>query len=1042
MPLQAQILIKGIVVDSARNRLSGVTVKEIGTEKYIQTDRYGSFEFKTIGSQGTLFFQHLGYVEQRREFTNTSTDWTIVMVPTPKTIDEVIVSTGYQQLPKERATGSFSTVSNERFNLQEGTDVLSRLPMIANSVVMDAGRSQGSPQLMVRGLSTINGPKDPLIVLDNFPYDGDLNNINPNIVENITILKDAAASSIWGARAANGVIVITTKKGTYNRSTTFDMHANLMIGSKPDLYYIRQMNSSDYIDLEQELYQRKFYTSKINSASKPILSPVVDLLDLVDKGQVNKEEAQARINSWRNIDARDQFNELVYKSSSKQQYYLSAAGGASQYSWLSAIGYDRNLESLGNTYQRVNIRHQNRYQLSSKLSLGTDLYYTQANTHSGRGGYTDLELLPYMQIADNQGNPLAIPKGYRQSFIETFGNGKLLDWRYYPLTDWEHKTRKGTTSDLLASANLAYTISNSLKATIDYQYERQASLGSTFSSLQSYEARDYVNRFTQLDNGAVKYVVPKGGILDKSNGTLIANNLRVLLNYNKKWNLSSLNAIAGGEVRDGHSTNYNDRFYGYNPHNLSFGNVDYTQGYATVITGAKSTIQNMQSLGDKTTRFVSQFANVAYNYGERYTLSASVRRDASNLFGLKTNDQWNPFWSVGFAWHLANEGFYKSEIIPYLNLRATYGFSGNVDPAMVAVSTIGFGVQLSQFTGNTYARYNNFYNPLLKWETSKMLNLAIDFRTKGNRLAGSIEYFRKKGDNLFGQAPLDLTTGILSSMQRNVARMHGQGVDIELTSRNIDNTDFKWSSTLNFSFYKDAIDEYLLTRTLSQLYVNAASPPISGIKGHPLYTVYAYKWGGLDPNTGEAQGYLHGELSKDYAAITGTGTSVDELEFFGSAIPTKYGNFSNAFSYRGFNLNVGITYKFGYWFRRESINYTNLLNNSRGHSDYALRWQKPGDELYTDVPVNLFTTNTNRDRFYEGASVLVERGDHVRLQFIRIGYNIPLLKKIKGMEAYINLQNLGVIWKANQKGIDPDFSLGRGRIISPATYSLGIKVKI
>ncbi|MBL1411481.1 SusC/RagA family TonB-linked outer membrane protein [Sphingobacterium faecale] len=1034
-------IITGRVMDSIGNPISKVTVKAENSGTIIFTDISGQYSLALKSDDTKILFSSVGYQTEA-----ISTDHPVIDVVLKIALNEIayaeVVNTGYQQLPKERATGSFSTVSNERFNQQVGTDILSRLPAIANSVVMDVGRSQGKPQMMVRGLSTINGPKDPLIVLDNFPYDGDLNNINPNIVENITILKDAAASSIWGARAANGVIVITTKKGNYNRPTTVDMNSNLTIEAKPDLYYIPQMNGADFIDVEMELYKRGFYKTKINSASKPVLSPVIDLLDLADKGQVDEQEALAHIDSWRGIDARDQFDRLVYKPASKQQYYLNASGGSSKFSWLSAVGYDRNIETLGNTYNRMNLRFQNTYQVTSKLSLATNLYYTQSDTRSGRGGYTDLgDILPYMRIADESGHALAVPKGSRQSFLESFGGGQLLDWNYYPLTDWKYKTKRGTTSDLLGTVELHYEIISGLKAAVNYQYERQQALGSTLADVQSYEARDYVNRFTQLTNGQVKYIVPKGGILDKSNAVLVANNIRGVFSYDKNWNWGHISAIAGGEMRDGQQNSYNDRFYGYNPNNLTFGNVDYTEGYPSVITGAKSTIQNMQSLGDKTTRFVSQFANVAYSYEERYTVSASVRRDASNLFGLKTNDQWNPFWSAGFAWKLSNERFYKSELVPYLNIRATYGFSGNVDPAMVAVSTVGFG-QASPFTGITYARYTNFYNPLLKWETSKMLNLGLDFRSKGNRLTGSIEYYRKKGDNLFGQAPVDLTTGVLSSMKRNVASMYGHGLDLELTSRNIDGNHFKWSSTLNFSLYKDAIEEYLLDRTMAQLYVNMSTPPISGIKGHPVYTMYAYKWGGLDPNNGEAQGYLNGELSKDYAAITGTGTAVEDLEYYGSAIPTRFGNFSNSFSYHGINLQVGITYKLGYWFRRESINYTSLFNNGRGHSDYSLRWQNPGDETHTDVPVNPYTTNSNRDRFYEGANILIEKADHVRLQYIRLGYNLSQFKRFKNLELYVNLQDLGLLWKANKKGIDPDFSLGRGRIVKPSTCSLGIRAKI
>ena len=359
---------------------------------------------------------------------------------------------------------------------------------------------------------------------------------------------------------------------------------------------------------------------------------------------------------------------------------------------------------------------------------------------------------------------------------------------------------------------------------------------------------------------------------------------------------------------------------------------------------------------------------------------------------------------------------------------------------MVAVNSTRFIPNTSFFTGTPYASFNNYYNPLLKWETSKMLNLAVDFRLRNERLTGSIEYYHKKGINRM--APMDYTTGVDPYMLRNVASMKGNGWDIQLRSVNIDRS-FKWSTILNFSLYKDEIVDYYLERTLAQEYVNVSSPPISGVNGKPVYAIYAYQWAGLDPNTGEAQGYLNGEVSKDYYSIIGTETKVEDLKYFGSAIPTKFGSLINAVSYKNISLQLGVSFKFGYWFRRNSINYTDLFNSWRGHSDYALRWLKPGDEAYTDVPVNQYRTNYNRDAFYSGSSVLVEKGDHIRLQYINLAYDFKLSAKgIKGLQLCFNANTLGILWKANTAGIDPAFRLGYNILKTPANYSLGLKAKL
>ncbi|MGJ1361154.1 SusC/RagA family TonB-linked outer membrane protein [Sphingobacterium spiritivorum] len=1032
--------------------IEGASVSLQGANRTVSTNGKGHFTIQAAANTNAavLVINHVGYEPIKITVDLPQRDTLNIFLHTSsRLLDEVeVVSTGYQKLPKERATGSFSMVSNELFNQQVGTDVLSRLPAIANSIVMDNGR-QGTPQMMIRGLSTISGPKDPLIVLDNFPYDGDITNINPNIVENITILKDASASSIWGARAANGVIVITTKSGRLNQPITLSFNSNLTIGSKPDLGYIRQMSSNDYIDMEQELFKRNFYNSQINSSSRPVISPVVNLLNKVRTGALTQEQAEQQIDVLRTIDARDQFNEYMYRPSVKQQYFLSAQGGADKFSWTSSVGYDQNKDNLGSTYQRINLRFQNTYHPIKQVSLTTGLYYTQNQNESGRYGYNNVSMkgnsfVPYMQMADANGNALPVTKNYNQSYLDTAGGGKLLDWNYYPLTDWQHQTSNSKASDILVTGVLDYQIIKGLTATANYQYERQIGLNSNLSDENSYMTRDYINRFTQVVNGNAIYIVPRGGILNKSNNVLNASNLRGQLSFNNTYSKNSITAIAGAEIRSANTNGVQERFYGYNPNNLTTASVDYTKAYPNFITRRNSFIQRNQSLSERTTRFISYFANAAYTFDNRYTLSASARRDASNLFGLKTNDQWNPFWSAGFAWKLSNEKFYTVDFLPYLNFRATYGFSGNVNPAMVAVNTITYASNNSVFNGNPMAWFNNYYNPRLKWETSKMLNLGIDFHTQNDRITGSVEYYQKKGENLFGIAPLDYTTGVDPYMLRNVASMKGNGWDIELKSLNIDRT-FKWQTILNFSIYKDRVIDYLIERTLASDYISTSDVPISGIKGRPVYSIYAYKWAGLDPNSGEAQGYLNGTVSKDYTSITGTGTKVEDLEYFGSAIPTKFGSLINAVSYKNLSLQVGVSFKFGYWFRRNSVNYTDLFSDWRGHSDYSERWQKPGDEAHTVVPVNPYSSDYNRDAFYNGSSALVEKGDHIRLQYINIAYDFGLLKtrtkRIKAIQVYFNANNIGLLWKANKSGIDPDFNIGAYNLVTPRNYAIGIRTK-
>lgn len=394
------------------------------------------------------------------------------------------------------------------------------------------------------------------------------------------------------------------------------------------------------------------------------------------------------------------------------------------------------------------------------------------------------------------------------------------------------------------------------------------------------------------------------------------------------------------------------------------------------------------------------------------------------------------------GWDISKESFYHSKILPYLKFRTTYGFSGNIDPSMVAATTI-FYAGTSPYSNTPLAQIRNYYNPQLKWETSRMLNFGLDFRSKNDIVTGSIEYYSKRGSNLFGSAIVDYTGGVGSQVIRNVASMKGQGFDVQLKTINL-NGSFKWYTTLNFSYYQDKVtDYYLNSKQGSNFITTNTNVSISGLNGKPVYSVFAYKSAGLDPQTGDPRGYVNGQISKDYVSLTGAATQVDDLKYFGSALPTKFGSFINSIAYKNLSLDFSILFKLGYYFRRTSIDYTSLYSNWYGNSDYVQRWQAEGDELKTTIPSQIYPNNPDRDKFYNGSEVLVEKADNIRLQYITANYelNKNLLKKMpfKSIHFYLNISNLGVIWKANKLGIDPDYNNGLYSLINPKSYSLGLR---
>ncbi|WP_165813746.1 SusC/RagA family TonB-linked outer membrane protein [Terrimonas sp.] len=1017
--------VTGIILSESGEPIAGATITIRGTSLSAVTDEEGKFVFDNITTGAVIMVSSIGYKMAVYSIADAR-DIRLRLTPRVSELSgvNITVNTGMQSLPKERATGSFTFIDNKLFNEQVSTDVISRLEYIANGVSVNRKIST-SGQMSIRGLSTIRGPKDPLIIVDNFPYAGDLNNINPNNVESITILKDAAAASIWGARAGNGVIVITTKKGKFDQPFRIEINSNITIAEKPDLGYLKQMSSSDFIDVEQMLFEKGFYAGKENDFTRPALSPVVETLIAQRDGLIDGATATSRINALRTKDVRDDFDKYMYQRAVNQQYSLNARGGSKNMAYAFAIGFDKNVSELAAGYNRVNISSENTFAPLKNLVIDAGIHYTQSKSTSGKPGYYSIQqpgysaLPPYVSL----GGALDY---YRGPYIDTAGEGKLLDWKYYPAEDYKHSRYENKLQDILMNLGIRYTFIQGFSADVKYQYENQQTDGNSLNDMESYYTRNLINTFTQINDGEVSYGVPQGAVLGLSHGSITSHNLRGQLNYSNTWGRHGVAVIAGSEIRQAQNKSNGNTMYGYNDDILTYGVVDYANVKPTFITGWGSFIPDGVSINETMNRFVSFYGNASYTYHDRYIVSGSARKDASNLFGVSTNNKWKPLWSAGASWEISKEKFYKSGFLPYLRLRTTYGYSGNVDPSMSALTTIQYDVT-NQYLNTSTARIVNFYNPDLTWEKVKILNVGMDFKISGGRIIGSIEYYLKKGLNLYGSVPIDYTAGLgPDNVIKNVASMRAKGVDVQLNSINFRGP-VQWLTDINFNFYKDEVINYNLRNQQGRNYITGAGLlSISGIEGKPVYAMLSYQWAGLSQENGNPQGYVNKEISSDYNAITGSNTTISDLYYSGSIMPSFLGNIGNTISYKGLSLSLRISYKLNYYFRKTSIRYSSLFTSYSGHSDFTNRWRNSGDERYTDIPSIEYPTSYNRDDFYYGAAVLVERGDHVRLQYIQFSYSLQnsLLVKLgfTQLQCYLLMNNLGIIWRANGVKIDPDYS--------------------
>lgn len=1050
--INAQTL-TGTILNNENQPLPNATIKALKSNTSVTTNGKGRFTITLTTLPDTLFITHISYKPQSISVTTATQPVTCNLEPATILLTPITINTGYQQIKPNEINGAVIQVTNKMLNQQTGTSILKRLEGITGGLSFNQGYGNGNTQnktsISIRGLSTINGPLDPLIVVDNFIYEGNLANINPNDVESITVLKDAAAASIWGARAGNGVIVISTKKGSFRQKMKLSFNSTLILAEKPDLFSRPDMAIADYIGIEEFLFNKGYFNSTL-AQQYIAVPPSVEVFLNRKNGLISAADSAAQVNALIATNTKEQYRQYFYSQAVTQQYALNLTGGSDNLAWLLAANYDRNTDQLSAAYEKINLSINNTYRPVKNLRFDLAVTYTGSKSISGKTPYSSLAMVgsrytPYLQLVGAGGTPLSIATQYRDAYTDTAGAGKLLSWKYTPLEDYKHNRSLTALSELLANIGISYQLFRPLRFEIKYQYQQQRSNTNALADLESFETRNTINLFTQLNRstGAVTYPVPLGDILRLSVSNLQSQNLRSQLAYTNSWQNHSFSALAGAEIRELLATGNGAIYYGYKNNPLSFANVDMVNAYPTFITGSTSRISGFSSLSSKANRFLSFYSNFSYSFKQRYSLYASARRDGSNIFGVATNEKWKPLWSAGAGWELSKESFYRFLEIPFLKLRASYGYSGNVDLSRSALPVAYFSND--NITNLPSATISTLNNPQLRWEKVAQFNLAVEFASKNQRLTGSFDWYMKKGTDLYGDAPYDYTAwGYASTLTKNVAHSRGIGTDIMLTSKNTTGS-IKWSTTLLYNYNLTKTTAYEAARAQSLYSLLGTGKNISPVIGKPLYSIVAYKWGGLD-SLGNPRGYLNGQLSTNYAAIFAeaqtNGLQNGTLYLVGSALPTSFGSLINTFSWKQFDLAVNISYKLGYYTAKPSISYAALVSSGGGNKEYSKRWQKPGDENFTNVPSFQYPVSTDRDAFYSSAAVNIINAAHIRLQYINLGYtskanaSSPLFKHLR---FYFNCSNLGILWRANKQNIDPDFPNGLPPV---RTWSLGITAEL
>lgn len=1042
------INVSGVVVDAKGNPIPAATVSLKGYPRGQGTDNMGRFSFTRVPGNGTLVFSSLGYDPKQVRIGGRG-EIRVALDSSIRDIQGVeVFSTGYQSIPKERATGSFVQLDNKLLSRTPSTNILDRISHVTNGLRFDASNTTGT-QYIIRGYSTINASRQPLLVVDGFPYEEVsgkqiIEQLNPNDVESITVLRDAAAASIWGARSGNGVIVITTKKGNYNSKTTVTFTSNLTFKEKMPISKISQISPADALNFERNLFNTGYYNKNDDLYPLvnyfPIVSPAVEILLAARRNNISASEAEKQLAQLSSHDVRDDISKYFLRKPFSQQYNINLNGGNAKTNYYTSVGYDRDLgDAVGSKADRYTISLSSASKVTKFLELSTSAWFSQHSSQSKLVEYTSLlpyngqtfnTVAPYTMLADKFGRPLHIPhpaSGLRQPYVDTISTSGLMDWHYRPIDELNTGNNSLKTDNIRLNGNLRFNIIDGLKLDIKGQYMKANSTLESFASKDAFSNRHLVNTFMGYDNlGNIRYPYPIGGSLATTRSSESAWNLRAQLTYSKDWRRNAINSLIGFESSETKYDSESNMLIGYDPETLGFTkSVDYSNTYITRPGKSPALIPFPSNLRATLRRFRSSFANASYVYDSKYTITASARIDEANTMGVKANLRRLPLWSVGAGWNITNENFLSIPTINLLNLRVTYGWNGNLNNAVSQLATISYFQHQTPYSNLPTALISTPPNPNLTWEKVKTFNIGLDYKILNNRISGTIEIYQKKGEDLIGFIPADPTTGVQPFLITNYASIKTNGFDLQINANAIKRGLLSWNIIGNISYTTDKVTNFKsLNPDAEKNSENYLNPGFLSI-GKSMYQMYAYKWGGLEPKTGDPRGIVADTLAPYYVAVNSTNTKPEDLVHFGSAIPRITGNILNTFTIQRFSLSFNITFRLKYFIKRTSIDYMSLIRNWTGHSDYGLRWQQPGDETKTDVPSEIYSFNPLREKFYAYSSVLIEKGDHIRLQDLRLDYNIPIKNSASDLVTNITISamtsNVAILWRANKKSIDPDF---------------------
>ncbi|QEC78517.1 SusC/RagA family TonB-linked outer membrane protein [Mucilaginibacter ginsenosidivorax] len=1059
--------ISGSVVDTTGAPLVGATVTLEASELSInapnnymsQTDEFGEFKFSNLPSgEYKLTVTYIGYRTQQTYviIKNKDARQRIIMSTEETRLSMVtVVNNGYQQISAERATGSFDLLKKSQIE-KPNQSLAERLvgTVAGMQVKYDV---DGTPNIQIRGQTTLyanNGNNEPLLVVDGFAIRNTslnyFNSINPNDIESVTVLKDAAAASIWGARAANGVIVVTTKKGGRNTALKVEFSAFTRFSPKFNVGYATGLASSaETVDYERLSFNKwGAYPNSGSFYENYRTSEATVALNENRLGFLSNDQLSAKLAQLKTLDNRGQISDYLLSNPSTTQYDLTLSGGTNRMNNIVSILAEQNHTNFKGSDNR---KYSVNYRTTANVFKWLDVYASttlnyQKNNNNGIGLYYLKSLSPYEMLKNPDGSLTDIHQYYQPILDRTVPLSKFpYSFSYNPIQEIANQSITENNLTARVQAGLTFKILPGLTFESKAQYENLSLVDKSYRNDQTFYVRNLVNTTSSWDQtltGNVTPNLPLGGILDQSRTTIETYNIRNQANFTRMFaDKHEINVVAGVEVNNAVTQSYaNPTTYGYNENTLNVGNFPNGPTGTTGWYGYGNYFSYTNSFGYSTRRFYSMFANASYTYLSKYTLSGSYRTDASNLIAKEPKYRYSPFYSMGLGYDITKESFLKNvNWLSRLNLRATYGYTGNVDNFTSPYTLLSYNTRADNYTKDYTATIADNGNPTLTWEKTGTFNLGLDYALLSNKLYGKIDLYNKKGKDLLAQIAIPSVNGV--SVQRfNNAGMTNKGIEVTLGAViPLRGKDIVWNSSLNASYNKTRITK--LFNPSSPAYALVSTGQGSYREGYDPNAVFAFEYAGLD-NTGNPTvvGPNGTKLQlSNFPSMDGLGF----LKNVGTLNPPYILGMTNSFKIYDFNVSFILVAKFGGVFKSQYFNYpqSGSVNLPNSKLSSVLNGD-PSKILTLPADPNTYSYG-NWIGYYPYLSYNYLNANLARLQELNLSYNLPkqLLSKLSVHGAQLILQgnNLYTVL-ANKTGEDPEYPIGT--IKPSAQYTFGIKVEL